>query len=64
MIKRELPVFTARPHRAFSSGFYPCADFDYELRGMLGAAAYGAADVGEVLTTIDAVAGKDHWFRA
>lgn len=55
-----------RPHRAFSAGFYPSADFDYEVRDLLGAAAYGASDVGEVLTTIDAVADKDHdhWFHA
>ncbi|MFZ2530608.1 MAG: prolyl oligopeptidase family serine peptidase [Rhodococcus sp. (in: high G+C Gram-positive bacteria)] len=62
----EFPAFAPRPHRAFSAGFYPDADFDYEVRGLLGAVAYGAAEAGEVLATIDSVGNHDHehWFRA
>lgn len=62
----EFPNFSPRPHRAFSSGFYPSADFDFEVRLLLGAATYGAADAGEVLATIDAVGNADHddWFAA
>lgn len=58
--------FSARPHRALSKGFYRSADFDYEVRGLLGAVAYGAAEAGEVLATVDDVADgdHDHWFRA
>lgn len=58
--------FSPRPHRAFSTGFYKSADFDYEVRVLLGAAAHGAADAGEVLATVDAVADGDHehWFHA
>lgn len=62
----ELPKFSPGPHRAFSTGFYPNADFDYEVRNLLGAAAYGATEVGEVLATIDSVPNDDHehWYRA
>lgn len=62
----ELPTFSPRPHRVFSAGFYPSADFDYEVRCVLGHVAFGAADVGEVLATIDGVADNDHahWFQA
>lgn len=62
----EFPTFGPRLHRVFSAGFYPSADFDYEVRGLLGAAAYGLTDVGEVLSVVDSVADKDHehWYQA
>lgn len=58
--------FSARPHRVFSKGFYKSSDFDYVVRGVLGAAPYGTADIGEVLAIIDNVADgdHDHWFQA
>lgn len=62
----EFPLFSPRPHRVFSAGFYPSADFDYSVRGVLGDVPFGGADVGEVLATIDGVANDDHehWFQA
>jgi len=62
----ELPSFTPRPHRVFTAGFYPGPDFDYEVRILLGSAAFGCTDVGEVLAVIDTVANNDHdnWFHA
>ncbi|MFF0814759.1 alpha/beta hydrolase family protein [Rhodococcus sp. NPDC003318] len=62
----EFPAFAPRPHRAFSAGFYPSADFDFSVRYVLGAAPFGGADVGEVLSTIDGVSNNDHdhWFQA
>ncbi|EME15274.1 alpha/beta hydrolase family protein [Rhodococcus triatomae] len=58
--------FSPRPHRVFSKGFYKSADFDYEVRGLLGAASHGNTDAGEVLATIDGVSDGDHehWFQA
>ncbi|WP_158171381.1 alpha/beta hydrolase family protein [Rhodococcus sp. JT-3] len=62
----ELPTFSPRPHRVFSAGFYPSADFDFVVRCVLGGVPFGTADVGEVLATIDGVANNDHehWFQA
>nr|WP_296774229.1 dipeptidyl aminopeptidase [Rhodococcus sp. (in: high G+C Gram-positive bacteria)] len=62
----ELPTFTPRAHRAFSAGFYANADFDYDVRILLGAAAFGCTELGEVLATIDSVASGDHehWYHA
>lgn len=59
-------ILSARPHRAYSKGFYRSAGFDYEVRCVLGAASHGGADAGEVLATIDDVADGDHehWFHA
>lgn len=44
----------------------PNADFDFEIRNVLGAAFSGAADVGEVLAAVAGVDEQDHegWFRA
>jgi hypothetical protein len=58
--------FSPRPHRAFSKGFYKSDDFDYEVRGLLGAASHGNTDAGEVLATIDSVSEGDHehWFQS
>ncbi len=63
----EFPTVAAHLHRVFSTGFYPpSADFDYQVRGLLGSVAYGGAETGEILATIDRVADNDHehWFRA
>lgn len=62
----EFPALSARPHRVFTAGFYTSADFDYEVRCVLGGACFGTSDVGEVLATIDGVANNDHehWFQA
>lgn len=53
-------------HRSELSGrFSHDADFDYEVRTVLGGAVSGAADVGEVLAAVAGV-GSDHraWYRA
>jgi len=45
-------------------GFFADADFDYEARILLGAAASGIGDVGLVLATLDRITDGDHqsWF--
>jgi hypothetical protein len=47
-------------------GFFANADFDYEARIILGAAASGLGDVGLVLTTLDRITDGDaqSWFDA
>jgi hypothetical protein len=40
-------------------GFFADADFDYEARIVLGAAASGLGDVGLVLATLDKIADGD-----
>jgi len=47
-------------------GFFANADFDYEARIMLGAAAEGTGDVGLVLATLDRITDGDpqSWFDA
>jgi hypothetical protein len=47
-------------------GFFANADFDYEARIVLGAAASGIGDVGLVLATLDRIADGDpqSWFDA
>ena len=47
-------------------GFFADADFDYEARIVLGAAASGLGDVGLVLVTLDKIADGDpqSWFDA
>jgi hypothetical protein len=47
-------------------GFFADADFDYEARIVLGAAASGLGDVGLVLATLDRIADGDpqSWFDA
>lgn len=47
------------PHEAFSAGFYRDADFDFGVRGLLGRAASGATEPGEVLATIAGVRDGD-----
>ena len=54
-----------RRHRSVLTGrFSKDADHDFEIRTVLGGAASGAADVGEVLAAVADV-GTDHrtWFR-
>jgi len=47
-------------------GFFANKDFDFTIRGVLGQARYGAADVGEVLAAVGPVRSKDHdgWYQA
>ncbi|SNS24567.1 alpha/beta hydrolase family protein [Rhodococcoides kyotonense] len=60
------PSFLTHPHQAFTAGFYRNDDFDFQVRLALGAAAFGATDAGEVLSTIAPVRDNDHdaWFEA
>jgi len=53
-------------HGPFSDGFFHNADFDYDLRVVLGHAFSGAADTGEVLAAVESVGERDHeaWFAA
>ena len=44
-----------RGSRGAAGGFFADADFDYEARIVLGAAASGIGDVGLVLETLDRV---------
>jgi hypothetical protein len=52
--------------RISRGGFFADADFDYETRIVLGAAASGIGDVGLVLATIDRITDGDRqsWFDA
>jgi hypothetical protein len=52
--------------RSAPGGFFADADFDYEARIVLGAAAAGTGDVGLVLATLDRVTDGDpqSWFDA
>jgi hypothetical protein len=52
--------------RSAPGGFFANADFDYEARIVLGAAAGGIGDVGLVLATLDRIADGDpqSWFDA
>jgi hypothetical protein len=52
--------------RSGPGGFFANADFDYEARIVLGAAAEGTGDVGLVLATLDRIADGDpqSWFDA
>ncbi len=49
----------ARPHQAFSAGFFKDAGFDFEVRGLLGRAPAGASEPGEVLATIAGIKDGD-----
>ncbi len=53
-------------HRVFADGFYRDHDFDFQARVVLGVAAFGAADVGEVLETVSRAGDHDSesWFSA
>jgi hypothetical protein len=55
----------SHPNRIFASGFYGTPDLDFEVRTTLGKAASGAADIGEVLSTIAEIDEDDHqaWFE-
>lgn len=52
-------AFLNSPHEAFSAGFYRSPEFDFAVRGLLGHAASGATEPGEVLTTIADVKDGD-----
>jgi fermentation-respiration switch protein FrsA (DUF1100 family) len=58
--------FLTSPHEAFSAGFYRDADFDFQVRCLLGHAPSGASEPGEVLATIAGIKDGDHreWFTA
>ena len=53
-------------NRSAPGGFFKDADFDYEARIVLGAAASGLGDVGLVLATLDRITDGDpqSWFDA
>lgn len=55
----------SHPNRIFSSGFYRDADLDFEVRTTLGKVTSGAADVGEILSTIAEIDQGDSqdWFE-
>src|SRR5262245_42161193 len=55
----------SHPNRVFRSGFYRSPDLDFEVRTVLGHVASGAADTGEILSTIADVDDGDHeaWFE-
>ena len=57
------PAFLAHPHQAFTAGFYK-SDWDFDVRILLGMAAHGGAEPGEVLATIADISDGDHqkWF--
>ena len=52
--------------RTSAGGFFADAEFDYEARIVLGAAASGIGDVGFVLATLDRITDGDRqsWFDA
>jgi hypothetical protein len=53
-------------NRSAPGGFFADADFDYEARIVLGAAAAGLGDTGLVLATLDRITDGDQqsWFDA
>jgi len=54
---------TARAHhRVFTDGFFGDPALDFATRGLLGAAAHGASDPGEVLSTVARVHRQRDWF--
>ncbi|MDR5698561.1 alpha/beta hydrolase family protein [Agromyces aerolatus] len=56
----------AKPAPAFAGAFAASPDFDYEVRGAVGATVGGGGDVGEILAAVRDVKAKDHegWFAA
>ncbi len=50
------------PHRAYSGGFYRDEDLDFSARLAVGRTAYGTADIGEVLATLDRIRSSAQWF--
>ena len=49
-----MTLTSARPRDPFIGGFFDDAGLDFETRGVLGHAVYGAAEPGEVLAALDA----------
>lgn len=60
------PQSSHHPAGPVPHGFVPDKSFDFEVRGVLGQARYGASDLGEVLAAVGQVGEHDHdgWFRA
>jgi hypothetical protein len=56
----------SKPEPVFAGAFAASPDFDFEVRGAVGAAAGGGGDVGEILAAVRDVKPKDHdgWFTA
>lgn len=56
----------SKPAPAFAGSFADNPDFDYEVRGAIGAAVGGGGDIGEILAAVRDVKPKDHegWFAA
>ncbi|HWR84552.1 MAG TPA: dipeptidyl aminopeptidase [Rhodoglobus sp.] len=54
----------ARPHQVFTAGFFRDRDLDFATRGLLGLAASGATEPGEVLAAVATVKEGDPegWF--
>jgi len=50
-------------HQVFSRGFFRDRDIDYETRVILGRAAHGGSEIGEVLATVDRIGGRVDWQR-
>ncbi len=61
-----MTLTSARPRDPFIGGFFDDAGLDFETRGVLGHAVYGAAEPGEVLAALAVVADGDHdaWAQA
>lgn len=56
----------SKPAPAFAGAFAGNPDFDYDVRGAVGATVGGGGDVGEILAAVRAVKHDDHegWFAA
>ncbi|WP_308797297.1 alpha/beta hydrolase family protein [Agromyces silvae] len=56
----------SQPAHAFAGAFAANPDFDYEVRGAIGATVGGGGDIGEILAAVRDVKPKDHegWFAA
>ena len=50
-------------HRVMERGFYRNASRDFQTRLVLGRAAHGASDVGEVLATVARIGSRAAWIR-
>ncbi|WP_203710776.1 alpha/beta hydrolase family protein [Asanoa siamensis] len=51
-------------HTVFSKGFFRDKGMDYRARVVLGRAAHGGSDVGEVLATLDQISDQESWRTA
>lgn len=55
--------FSSGHHRVSKQGFYRDSGLDFRARLVVGDAAHGASDIGEVLATIGRVGGQRGWAR-